>query len=227
MRIKIAVLAAFVSALSCVAPAFADTLTLTGTGGVTSDGVSVYPYLFTVTEGGKTVTNVSLSCLNFDREITVGESWTVDEYAIPMGTGTLDGESYANYRADAWLNTQYSNPSYTATQVQFAIWSIMDPSGVAGKQGFDATAQTLAATAKTMASSLPASFFTGDILFVPDPSGAAGWNPTEPQIFIASTNPIAPTPEPSSLMLFGTGLAGMAGLLRQRSMRVAQAAAKR
>lgn len=196
--------------------ALADSLTLTGTGGASSDGVYVYPYLFTVTEGNQTVTNVSLSCLNFDREITVGESWAVDEYSIPMGTGTLDGESYADYRADAWLFNQYSNTNYTATEVQFAIWSIMDPSGVQGTSGFDATAQSLASQAMQAALTEPASYYTGDVLFVPDPSGSGSWSPTEPQIFITNMSPIAPTPEPGSLMLLSSGLAAGAGIVRRR-----------
>ncbi|GAC1658044.1 MAG: hypothetical protein NVS9B15_19530 [Acidobacteriaceae bacterium] len=134
-------------------------MTLTGVGGANSDGVYIYPYYFTVTEGTKAATNAALTCLNFDREITMGETWGVKEYAVPMGSGTLDGESYASYRADAWLFNQYSNASYTATEVQFAIWSIMDPIGVAGKQGSDAKSQALASQAINTASTEPSAYF--------------------------------------------------------------------
>ncbi len=224
MRIKTVALAlaVAVTALTVSAvPALADTLTLTGVGGANSDGVYVYPYIFTVVQGGKTTTNVSLSCLNFDREISFGETWAVKEYAIPTGTGTLDGETYANYRADAWLYTQYSNSAYTATEVQFAIWDIMDPTGVAGKQGFDTKPQNLAATAKTMATTLPSSFFANEVLYIPDTSNSSGWGSNgEPQIFIGS---IAPTPEPSSLLLFGTGLFATVGVLQRRNLVAARA----
>ncbi len=220
MRIKLAVLALSVaaSALSLAsAPMFADTLTLTGVGGANSDGVYVYPYLFTVTEGGKTVANVALSCLNFDREVSIGETWAVKEYAVPAGSGTLDGESFASFRTDAWLNNQYSNPNYTATEVQFAIWSIMDPGGVSGKQGFDAQSQALASQAVSAAAAEPASYFANNVIFIPDTSNQSGWGSNgEPQIFMAASNPIAPTPEPSSLALLGTGLFATVGVLKRR-----------
>lgn len=215
MRLKFAAVLLSLSALGLVASsrfALADTLTLTGVGGAQSDGDYVYPYLFTVNNGSSTATNISLSCLSFDRDVTIGESWTAAEYSIPMGSGTLDGESYADYRADVWLFNQYSNSSYTATEVQFAIWSIMDPTGVQGKSGFDATAQSLASQAKTAATTEPLSYYAGDVLYIPE-----SWpsNDGQPQIFLTNVNPL-PTPEPNSLLLFGTGLLGIAGVIRQR-----------
>jgi hypothetical protein len=162
------------------------------------------------------VTGIDLSCLNFNREVTIGESWTVDTVAVPLGNGTLDGQSDASFRADAWLMNQYSNPAYTATEVQFAIWSIMDPSGVQGKNGFDSSAQSLANLALQMANMLPSSYFANEVIFLPDSSDQAAWTNGEPQIFMDTVNPVAATPEPSSLMLLGTGLAGAASLLRRR-----------
>lgn len=230
MRSNTVLSALFVS-LFCVTvaavPAIADTLTLTGVGGAQSDGVYIYPYKFTVTANGKSVENVSMSCLNFNRAITMGESWAVDAISIPMGSGSnIDGESPASYRADAWLYNQYNNPNYTATEVQFAIWSIMDPAGVKYTNGFDSKAKELASDALAEANILPASYFANDVLFIPDTSNKSGWGDNgEPQIFIVDPSPIAPTPEPSGLLLFGTGLLGTGLIVQRRQMLSARSTA--
>jgi PEP-CTERM motif len=214
--------------LFCLLPrvTLADTITLTltnATGGST-DGVDIYPYDFTVTSPGGTTTGVALSCLNFDREITFGETWAVD--ALQLSTinpaATYDGELGLRYLEDAWLYNQYNTAAGTNSEIQFAIWSIMDPSVINasnpsynGSNAFDATAQTLATEALAEANSLPSSYFANDVAFLPDPSGSRTWTDGQPQIFITDPPP-ATTPEPGSLTLLGTGLIGAFGLARRK-----------
>jgi hypothetical protein len=234
-------LTAFVLSLICVVPraVFADTLTLTSASGGSVAGVDVYPYDFTVTDATGTQTNVLLSCLNFNREITFGETWLVDPLAMSTvsATGTYDGESGASLLEDAWLYNQYGAAAATDSEVQFAIWSIMDPADINASNsnytvagGFDATAQALAAQAiaeVTGSTPLPSGYFADDLAYLPDPSGSGTWTDGQPQIFMG--DPPATTPEPASLLLLGTGFGvlgiGVAAASRRRAAELSAAPA--
>jgi hypothetical protein len=216
-------LPALLLSLACVAPcaAVADTLTLTGVAGGSTAGVDVYPYEFTVTNSSGTQDNVFLSCINFNREITFGETWEVDPLSLASidPAGTYDNESGAALLEDGWLFNQYGTATATDSEVNFAIWSIMDPGDINpsnpsynGANAFDATAQALAAQAiseVTGNNPLPASYFSSDLVYLPDPNGSATWTDGEPQIFLADPPP-ANAPEPGSLFLLGTGLCVLA-----------------
>lgn len=228
MRFKSALLSLSLSLLFAAPHAIlADTLTLTGVGGQSTDGVYVYPYEFTVTSGGSTSTDVFMSCLNYDREIYFNETWGVTAVnVLNVPSAGLDGESQQAFLEDAWLFNQYASATGNAQQtsdIQFAIWAVMDP-GVSSQSGFDANAQSLVAQALA-ASMGNTSYAANDLVYLPV---AGSWpaNDGEPQIFMVDPPPAA-TPEPSSFLLFGTGLLGMTAVtLRRRQLQTQTAVLK-
>jgi hypothetical protein len=101
----------------------------------------------------------------------------------------------------------------SASEIQYAEWSIFDSTDLNGNPLFDLTARFLATDALFEASSqqlINSGYFNQFTLYIPSND-----TPSGPQEFIGT----ATTPEPSSLMLFGSGLIGMAGVIRRKLVR--------
>ena len=193
----------------------ADTLDLVGVGGQSAGGYEVYPYNFSVNSSAE---SVSMMCLDFNREVTLGESWQVTATNVPLDNSTTSQD----YRADAWIYSQLGHidpqtgQTYTNAEIQYADWDIFDPSGVSGNSAFDGASSYLTQQAMLAANNTTlenSGFFSDFTIYVPT-TDTSGWTEGTPQRFIAESTAV--TPEPASLLLLGTGLLGLSVVVLRR-----------
>jgi hypothetical protein len=227
MRCKSAVIAlSFSFAFLIPLTSYADSiLTLETTSGGAPYGEDIFPYQMQLQgPGGTGVYN--MSCLNYNLEISFGESWYVVPYmvnAIVAGGVDVDGMTPQQFQEDAWLFNQYSASgssnvagvgTVTNADIQYAIWNIMDNGHV--PLPADGNAQLLDTQAASVAPGLYPSYYANDMVFVPDLSNTTGWTNGTPQYFMTDPPPPVMTPEPTSLVLLATGMLGLAAILHRR-----------
>jgi hypothetical protein len=174
------------------------------------------PYDMSLNPGGP----LSLFCLNELNHIQAGESWTVavingaDLSTNSLTNGTIPGDgSLLQFEEEAYIFSKYTGSN--ATEVQNALWNIFDSAQSIDmtEQGWITTASTFTYTSAFLSNY---TFYIFDNGTVNDPDGDS-----PPQNFIG-VNPLsttAPTPEPSTLLMLGTGLTAMAAVVRRKLAR--------
>ena len=185
--------------------AMADTVTLKlmSTGSNTADGVYAYPYFFSINGGPGTT---PLLCISFNNEIVVGESWNATEATA--------GSLGKKYEEAAYLeNLASSAPagSDARADAQWAAWYLF-----AHNAGDVDPADGVNITSLIWDAKKDADAFANYEVFTPI-DGTQTWGCT-PQTFIG-TPPVpntTVTPEPSSYLMFGTGLLGLGSLLYKK-----------
>ena len=205
-------LSVLIFSLLLASPAFANSVSMTYNGHhgvVAHDGSPYVGYPYYVAINGSS-TDTALICDSFDNNVNLGQTWTATALPFLQGIATsMFGPSMIlDYKAAGLIFKSMLGGQMSTTEAQWAIWGLFSTNAATNlyftKNNFgavDATYLALAATA-------PNSAFNGLILYTPT-GGEPGVGPQE---YIG----YSPVPEPSSLMLMGTGIIGLAGTLRRK-----------
>jgi hypothetical protein len=188
--------------LFCPQKGYADTITLqlVSVGGQSSGSDYIYPYNFSF-NGSTELT--SLMCISYENTIYFGETWQAT--LVPV-----TGSGNPQYLEAAYIVSLAAAPGASANTIavaQWANWELFDPNDPNLKANLPAGYQPQIDAMLDEASASTTTNYPNIDIFIPiDGTQSTGG---EPQFFVGDP---PDAPEPSSYLLFGTGLLGLAVL---------------
>jgi len=172
-------------------PAVAGTVELQfNSTGPYSYGPATYPYNFVVNG----TTPESLMCIGYNEHITYGESWQATEMTVADYGALISDPLKAEQLA--YLYTLALADGGANSAINAEAWFINE--GI----------PTPEPDAALLAGFTPGAF-PNVVVYVPT-GDQAGWTDGVPQTFLGTT------PEPGTLLTLGSGILGLAGLVRKR-----------